>query len=381
MSLTRGPRDQGDNPLATMVGRGGERVRLEGLTPDVYEHPLDRAALQALRRTPALPALLKFIFGGVSERSLRLLYLANSVRVGPDQFSGLYKRHLECCEILDIEEPPELFVSQTPLVNAGAVGMDSPFIVLNSGTLDLLNDEELDFVIGHELGHILSGHVLYKTLLNTALSMTLPLFARVGLPIAGIAVQGLIYALLEWDRKSELSGDRAGLLCVQSTDAAFRTLMKMAGGSNTSEMSVDAFIRQAEDYHEDEGFRDSALKFLNLIGRTHPFPVLRLMELRTWIESGAYDQILAGDYPLQNSEDLEEPELSTEESLGESDQDVHAGSPDAWGDFLRSVGETVTETGQAIKRQVQSLMDQPTASGDADATGEPSDSDDAEPQG
>ena len=267
--------------LETVEARAGERVRLTEISSAAYEHPLDRAALKTLRKTPGLPKFLQMMFGSISERSLRLLYLANAVRVGPDQFPALYQRHLECCAVLDVEEPPELFVAQTPLVNAGAVGMDRPFIVLNSGSLNLFDDLELEFVLGHELGHIISGHVLYKTLLHTALSVTLPMFARVGLPIAGIALHGLVYALLEWDRKSELSGDRAGLLCAQSTDAAYRALMKTAGGAQTDEMSIDAFLRQADEYNQNESFRDAALKMLNLMGQSHPFPVLRVSELRT----------------------------------------------------------------------------------------------------
>ncbi len=335
------------------AGDGGqERVRLEGLSPEQYEHPLDRAALRALRKTPGLATILKAVFGSVSERSLRLLYLANSVRVGPDQFSDLYQRHLECCAVLGVEEPPDLFVAQTPLVNAGAVGMDNPFIVLNSGTIQLLKGGELDFVLGHEIGHIMSGHVLYKTLLKTALSMTLPMFARIGVPIAGLAIQGLVYALLEWDRKSEYSGDRAGLLCVQSTDAAMRALMKTAGGGDVDNMSVEAFVRQAEEYQQDESIRDSALKFLNLIGRTHPFPVLRVNELKSWVDSGEYQRILDGDYEM-NGDEESVSDATADDWESESSQDT----PDLWSELFRTVGATVTETGQALKRQVQTLMD------------------------
>ena len=191
---------------------GADRVRLHDISPTAYEHPLDRAALKRLRQVPMLSQVLRTVFGTISERSMHLLYLAHSVRVGPNQFPELHATLVECCEILDIHPIPELFVAQNPLLNAGAVGMKSPFIVINSGTLELYSNDELRFVIGHELGHILSGHVLYKTLLKSALKLTMPMFARLGLPVAGIALHGLVAALMEWDRKSELSADRAGLL-------------------------------------------------------------------------------------------------------------------------------------------------------------------------
>ena len=271
-----------------------DRIRLDGLDSSAFEHPRDRKALDALRKTPALPQILRAVFGNVSERSLHLLYLAHSVRVASDQFPRVHSILLECCEVLDLDTVPDLFVAQTPLVNAGAIGMDNPFIVLNSGTIDLFTEDELRFVIGHELGHVMSGHVLYKTLLKTALRMTLPMFARIGVPIAGLAVHGLVYALMDWDRHSEFSGDRAGLLCVQSPMTAYRALMKTAGGSKTDEMSVDAFMRQAAEYEASGDLRDSALKLMNLLGQSIRFPcfVWRSIALgrpgQPWRSGGTY---------------------------------------------------------------------------------------------
>ena len=60
---------------------------------------------------------------------------------------------------------PELYVTQSPLVNAMALGADKPFIVLTTGLVNLHDPEEIRFVIGHELGHVLSGHAVYRTML------------------------------------------------------------------------------------------------------------------------------------------------------------------------------------------------------------------------
>ena len=106
---------------------GTDRVRLHDISPAAYEHPLDRAALKRLRQVPMLSQVLRTVFGTISERSMRLLYLAHSVRVGPNQFPESSATLIECCEILDIHPIPELFVAQNPLLNAGAVGMKSPF--------------------------------------------------------------------------------------------------------------------------------------------------------------------------------------------------------------------------------------------------------------
>ena len=59
---------------------------------------------------------------------------------------------------------PELYVSQTPFFNAGAYGIDQPFIVLHSAAIELLDDDELRVLLSHEMGHVMSGHALYRTI-------------------------------------------------------------------------------------------------------------------------------------------------------------------------------------------------------------------------
>ncbi len=106
--------------------------------------------------------------------------------------------------------------------------MDQPFIVITSGLYDLMTHEEMRFVVGHELGHALSGHAVYR-----AMMMHLTRLARSFgfMSVGGWALRAIVAALLEWQRKSELSGDRAGLLCSQDLATAIRVEMKLAGGS------------------------------------------------------------------------------------------------------------------------------------------------------
>ncbi len=136
------------------------RMRFPEIGPQAYEHPTDRAALVALRKVKGFELVLRRLFGAVPERRLRLLYLANGVRVGPDQLPQLDRSLDEACEILDMAEKPELYVVGDPRVNAMSVGLDTPFIVFISSLLQIIDPDELIFVIGHEVGHILSGHVL-----------------------------------------------------------------------------------------------------------------------------------------------------------------------------------------------------------------------------
>jgi Zn-dependent protease with chaperone function len=272
---------------------GINRRVLIQIAPDAWEHPADRAALNALRKVPGFDEAVKRIFGFFGERGIRLLFQANAVRVGPQQFPRLKELLTETCATMDWPDEPELYVTQTPFVNAAAVGFEHPFIVLNSGAVKLLDDDELRVLIGHELGHVMSGHAVYTTV--TILILTL---GFQNLPfLAGIALLPLKLALLEWSRKAELSSDRAGLLVSQDRDASMRVFLKLAGGGTMTEMNLPAFMEQAKEYEDKGGPLDAIYKILNTLGATHPFNTLRAAELQRWVDAGHYDKVMGGEYP------------------------------------------------------------------------------------
>jgi Zn-dependent protease with chaperone function len=275
------------------------RVRLTGISSRAYEHPADRSALVALRKLTGFDTLLKLLNGLFNERAMRLNFLASGVKVSERQFPHIHEMLRDGAYVLDMDTVPELFVTQTPLVNAMALGTNQPFIVLNSGLVDLLDAEELRAVIGHELGHVLSGHAVYRTMLYNLIILA----TRIAwMPIGYIGLRAIIWGLEEWYRKSELSCDRAGLLAGQDVEASRRVLMKLAGGSRLAEMNADAFHEQAREYDAAPDLRDSILKLLQLQGNTHPFAVVRFAELDHWVASGEYERILAGDYPRRDDD-------------------------------------------------------------------------------
>ncbi len=274
------------------------RLILKGITPVVYEHPADRAALEALRKVPGLDTLVGFFSKYIGDRQAQLFALSSFVRAGENQFKSVYDLHLEACKILDMDYIPELYIAQTPELNAMAWGTNRPILVLNSAMINSLDSEELICVIGHELAHIKSGHSLYRQVLFVLLRFSMPVLAT--LPIAGLALQAIVLALMEWSRKSELSADRAGLLTVQNPDAATRLEMKLAGGTQTDQMSIAEFVKQAEAYKEADGVGDTIMKLMMTAFATHPFAVVRVNELIKWIRTGEYDAILRGDFEKQN---------------------------------------------------------------------------------
>ena len=275
------------------------RVRLPDISSRAYEHPADRSALVALRKLTGFDVILRNIAGLFSDRSLRLLFLASSVRASEQQFPHLYQMLLDGAYVLDLPRVPELFIKQDPLVNAMALGTDKPFIVITTGLIDLMDEDEIRWVIGHELGHVLSGHSVYRTMLFHLIALA----ARLALvPIAWIGLKAVIWGLEEWFRKSELSCDRAGLLACQDVQAGRRSLMKLAGGPQLTELSADAFLEQAREYDAVPDVREGLLKLLQLQGATHPFAVVRFAELDRWAASGDYARILSGTYPRREDD-------------------------------------------------------------------------------
>jgi Zn-dependent protease with chaperone function len=311
---------------------------LTNIDARTWEHPADRAALAALRRIPGFDQVLKALFGLFGEKPIRLTFQADAVRVGPKQFPEIHAQYQRVLKTLDAPAPYDLFISQTPIVNAGAYGMQKPFIVLNSGTLRVLDKDEIEFILGHELGHIMSGHVLYRTM--TVLLLQL---AQLGFPIVGIAARAVLIGLLEWMRKAELSADRAGLLALQDPNQSLHAFMTLAGGGEPGETDLNEFLIQADEYRKSGDAADIVFRVLNLLGATHPFHVLRAAELRDWIEAGEYDRVLRGEYkkrgdePNPYKEDLaaaarayKEDAADIKEQFGEATKRVRDAFKDGW---------------------------------------------------
>ena len=273
-----------------------------------WEHPADRAALQALRAVPGVDDLIRKVLSMLGgERGIRLLFQGNAVRVGPTQFPRLWQLHTEVTTTFDWPVSPELYVSQTPFFNAGAYGVDAPFIVVHSAAIELLDDDELRVLLAHELGHVISGHALYHTIAAILAMMSLG-----ALPVlAGLAVLPIRLAFLEWSRKSELSADRAGLLGGQEILVSQRLDMKMAGGGRgegfAGQLDVEAFMRQAHEYASSAEGLDVIYKLLSTLALTHPMHTVRAAELQRWMATGEYDRILRGEYTRRGAETRQRP--------------------------------------------------------------------------
>ena len=275
------------------MGLPSEGYQLTDISPKAYEHPADRAATAALASVPMLDQVVRKLIEFGYERALRTAYLGGSVRLGHDQLPAIYRLYKQVLVTLDMPDEYELYVTAMPVANAMAIGTGKPIVVLNSGLVNLDDDETIKVALAHECGHILSDHVLYRTALEILLRLTtgrLPLLA--GLPLLAVRM-----ALLEWARATELSADRAAVLVARDPLPVCRSLMRVAAGAAADKLDLDAYLRQASEYNEGGQGLDKLQRIWQDLGVTHARPARRTREVMEWVRSGEFDRIIDGEYP------------------------------------------------------------------------------------
>lgn len=268
-----------------------ERVHLINLDPSVYEHPFDKAALKALKALPGLDTVTNFFLNWASVKWSFIEMQGSNFHVTRESCPELYSQIKEDAAILGVEDFPEIYTTWSYAVNGYTTGnRDKTLLVLMSGAVDLLTKRQLDYVVGHEFGHIKSGHVLYHVMagmITNLMSM---------IPLGDTLLKPIQLALMYWNRMSEFTSDRAGLLTCQDKDAALEAIIKMAGVPKKYFETLDkaAFIKQAEEFQTRfSGLADNAIRNLSIMSSSHPWTVYRAGELLKWIDSGEYDRILS----------------------------------------------------------------------------------------
>lgn len=270
------------------------RQILLGLDAHSYEHSFDRSALTTLNGTPGLEPLIREVNQWGIERFLKVQYTGSNLKITHDNFPEVYDILQEAGTVLNLGLLPDFYIQSGLGINALTTGVERPILVLNAACIDCLSADELFFVIGHELGHIKSGHVLYHQI-----GAVFPILADVAssltLGISGLFSNALEMALLNWQRMSELTADRAGLLACQNRDAAISAMLKIAGLPRKfyDRINADDFIAQAREFKAlDQSPLDKVAKIVSIMGESHPWTVMRAAEFDSWTSTGEYDRIL-----------------------------------------------------------------------------------------
>lgn len=243
-----------------------------------YAYSADVAMLRSFSRIRPVELAAAAVVN-TSKEMMRSQLLGTMIKVGPRQFPSIYKIARHCADALTVPTPT-VYIKNHPVPNAFTYGTDEEsFIVIHSGLVDHFEEKELQFVIGHETGHIQNKHVIY----NTALMI---LTQGAGLFLAWI-VQPALVALQAWYRRAEITCDRAGLLCCQDVDVACKSFMKLATGSHKlyPEMNLDAYLEQFDEGQKSVGRLSEAFS-------THPYLPKRIHALRIFSESALYREAI-----------------------------------------------------------------------------------------
>ena len=271
-----------------------------GLTAAAFQHPLDVAAVRTLAATPGLQLLAKTVSGAFAERIANIEYTGHCVRVGPTQYGDIWRRYITLAERLDVRRIPDLYVKNSGEVNAYSQGVDKYYVVIHTGLLQMLEPEEVEVVLAHELGHVKCDHMKYLTIVNFLRTLGPALMNLINIPLAPAVLLGAQIGLVQWFQKSELSSDRAALLATQDVDVVKSALAKLAGFAprHCEHLDIAALERQAADFDDigADSLFEKALKVYTLLDLDHPVPVVRVREAGLWAASPEYAKILRGDY-------------------------------------------------------------------------------------
>ncbi|HTU77142.1 MAG TPA: M48 family metallopeptidase [Solirubrobacteraceae bacterium] len=309
-----------------------EGHRLTSISPRAFQHPADRAATAALGAIPYLDTVVRKLIELGYERALRQAYLGSSVRLSEEQLGDVWREHAIAYATLDMDEVPDLYLSQFSTPNAIAIGARRPIVVAQSQLVQLLDAPQRRAVFAHEAAHILSDHQLYRTALAILVLMTRS--SRLPLPLAPVRT-----ALMEWGRATELSADRAAALVTRDPLIVCRTLMSLAAGAMVEQLDLDAFMRQGLDYKEKGGGLERLTRLTLDLGVTHPMPVKRTHELMEWVRSGEFDRIV-GSHEYPKRDDPVDARADGSDAVTFYAERIR--------DAFRDAGESVSSVGQQL---------------------------------
>lgn len=268
---------------------------INNLAPGEYEHPFDKKALNALQATRGIDTVVRKFHEYGIEKIFTIQITGSNIKITPDSFPGLYAIFEKAREVLHLNIRPDMYIYRSDDELQGfTTGVEHPIVSLSNGSIESFSEDEMMFIMGREIGHIKSKHVLYYEI-GAVLPLLSDIFAGATLGLSSLISMGLQIALLNWRRMSEYTADRAGLLACQNIDAATSALSKIAGLPNThyGTFNPQSFVKQAKQYEGfDEGSYNKAIKYISLMFGEQHWTIERANELYKWVDSGDYQDVL-----------------------------------------------------------------------------------------
>lgn len=262
-----------------------------------YRHTLDQEAFEALNHFPRFVGLCEAYIANVDEVAAKIDLLSTTIRISDKQFPKVYQLLPPICEQLDIGIPDIYYVKSKQL-NAWTGGNTAPYICVTSRLVNELPLDLISSVLAHECGHIACNHYLYHSIARLLVG------GIADSPLAKIpAVRkyltpSLVRALLFWDRCSELSADRASVLCDGTPDKTIDLLLRLHGYPH---IDREEFLKQAIDLNAfvNDSKSNKLMELMLTQDETHPRLATRAYECYEWSRSKRFQDIVSGTYTAE----------------------------------------------------------------------------------
>ena len=265
--------------------------------PSSYRHTLDQEAFEALNHFPRFVGLCEAYIANVDEVAAKIDLLSTTIRISDKQFPKVYQLLPPICGQLDIGVPDIYYVKSKQL-NAWTGGNTAPYICVTSRLVNELPLDLIASVLAHECGHIACNHYLYHSIARLLVG------GIADSPLAKIpAVRkyltpSLVRALLFWDRCSELSADRASVLCDGTPDKTIDLLLRLHGYPHVNR---EEFLKQAIDLNAfvNDSKSNKLIELMLTQDETHPRLATRAYECYEWSRSKRFQDIVSGTYAAE----------------------------------------------------------------------------------
>lgn len=255
-----------------------------------YEHPSMQQMNQMLRQSASLNSLAQMISKKVGKPWYESLF--NSVFTSENQYPRIHELAYIAARRIGLKKMPSVYVEADRGYQSATYGSDQDSFV-NIGTFlpRLLNDRELLFVLGHELGHLHSNHALWTTVSmflvgqHRSTVMSDGILSYFSNPFK-IVEQGMESAISSWMRVADLTADRSALLVVGDFEVAARVLFLLYFKSRRElqDMNLEEWVRQ-------QSAADAGKPKLSELGSPTPYLSSRLRELKLFHESSHYQAL------------------------------------------------------------------------------------------
>lgn len=217
----------------------------------------------------------------------------SSLAVGPHQFPEVYQIACDCAKKLGIAVP-NVYIQPSEVINAYAYATDDdePFIVVTSLLLKRLSLGELKVVIGHECGHIQNFHSTYTVLCSLLFEGGLiggqvllgDSLGALLAPLYAILTSGMKMALNMWSRAAEVTADRAGMICCDDLEDAYRVNKKFLYGAVEVEDKIDTSLSTKTLKEQMEMTMNNPNRYQELL-YSHPLSIKRVFAEMEFAES------------------------------------------------------------------------------------------------